>query len=83
MEYEKENLIYDINDTEKDIQLIQSILKTQHDLDKAHNNFDFAEDELIDFYAYQIKALNSKLDYLTRLAKIKKISINLVDKKAV
>lgn len=74
MEYEKETNIIDINDKEKNIQIVQSIIKTRNDLKKAHYNFDFAEEELIDFYSYQIKALQSKLDYLTRLAKLKNIS---------
>lgn len=83
MEFEKEDLILDKNDFEKTEQLIKSIIKTQKDLAKAHINFDFAEDELVDFYTYQIKALQSKLDYLTRVAKIKKLDSNFFDKKVV
>ena len=41
----------------------------QSDLNQAHINFEYSEDELIDFYTYQIKATQSKLDYLTKLAK--------------
>lgn len=81
--YEKENLIIDINDEEKNIQLIDSIIKTQKDLKKAHMNFEFAEDELIDFYAYQIKALQSKLDYLIRIAKLKKIEQNFCNENVI
>ena len=73
MEYEKE----------KDTQLIQSILSTRDELDKAHKNFEFAEDSLIDFYTYQIMALQSKLDYLTKLAKTKKIEIKKFYKNVV
>lgn len=81
--YIKDNVIIEINDEEKKSQLIQSILKTRNDLEKAHINFEFAEDELIDFYTYQIKALQSKLDYLTKLAKTKSIEVNLLNQQAV
>ena len=82
MEYikENENEILTLNEYEKNIQLIQNILKTQKDLAKAHVNFEYAEDELIDFYTYQIKALQSKLDYLTRVAKIKNIDYDIINK---
>ena len=39
MEYVKENPIIDKNDSEKNHQLIESILITREDLNKAHNNF--------------------------------------------
>lgn len=76
MEFEKEQFIFDLNDNEKNIQLISNIIETTKELNKAHNNFEFAEDELVDFYTYQIKALQSKLNYLTRVAKIKNIEFN-------
>ena len=76
MDYEKEQVIFDMNDNEKNIQLISNIIETTEELNKAHNNFEFAEDELVDFYTYQIKALQSKLNYLTRVAKIKNIEFN-------
>lgn len=76
MDFEKDSEIIDINDNDKNLQLITNIIDTTKELKKAHNNFDFAEDELIDFYSYQIKALQSKLNYLTRIAKIKKIDFN-------
>ncbi len=81
--YEKENIIIDINDDEKNIQLIDSIIEAQKDLKKANINFEFAEDELIDFYAYQIKALQSKLDYLIRIAKLKKIEHNFCNENVI
>lgn len=73
MEYEKEKTITDKNDSEKKHQLIESILITREELNKAHTNFEFAEGDLIDFYTYQIMALQAKLDYLTKLAKLKNI----------
>lgn len=84
MEFIKENpLIIDKTDIEKKNQLLNTILSTRDELNKAHINFEFAENDLIDFYAYEIKALQTKLDYLTKLAKMKKIVFNLHYKNAV
>lgn len=83
MEYLKEIDIIDANENEKISQLIKTILKTQKDLSKAHINFEFAEDELIDFYTYQIKALQSKLNYLIKIAKLKNIDFDVSIKKVV
>lgn len=80
MEYIKENPIIDKNDTEKKQQLIESIINTREDLNKAHSNFEFAEGDLVDFYSYQIMALQSKLDYLTKLVKLKNIDFNFIYK---
>ena len=71
--YYKETKIIDKNEKEKELELINSIVKARIDLEQAHKNFEFAEEDLIDYYTYQIKANQSKLDYLTRLAKSKKI----------
>ena len=71
--YIKEQDFIEINDDDKQLQLMQSILRTQRDIQQAHINFEYAEEELIDFYSYQIKANQSKLDYLTRLAKSKNL----------
>ena len=38
-------------------------------LKKAHNNFEFADGDLVDYYTYEIKANQAKLDYLIKLAK--------------
>ena len=82
-EFLKDTKIIDKNDKEKEIELLYSIMKTRMDLEQAHKNFEFAEDDLIDYYTYQIKANQSKLDYLTRLAKSKNIVWNLKHNKAV
>ena len=71
----KEQKIKDISKKEKEEELIKSVLKTKSELEVARNNFEYAEDELIDYYSYQIKANQSKLDYL--LGKVKKRGIIL------
>ena len=55
-EYEKEFKLIERTDEEFDIQLVKSIIKTKQDLENANRNFEFAEDELVDYYLYQIKA---------------------------
>lgn len=76
-DYIKEQYFIELTDKEKNLQLMRSILQTQNDLKQAHVNFEFAEDDLIDFYSYQIKANQAKLDYLTKLAKSKNIENSL------
>ena len=83
MEYVKENPIIDRTDNQKIYQLIDSIISTREELNKAHKNFEYAEGELIDFYTYQIMALQTKLDYLTKLAKSKNIDFNCTYQKVV
>ena len=46
----------------------------------AIKNYEFAEGDLIDYYLYQIKAEQSKLDYLIKTAKDQKLILNLIDK---
>ena len=67
------------NEIDKEIELITSILKTKEELKNANINFEYAENELIDYYTYQIKANQSKLDYLLRIAKAKGIVVDRVN----
>ena len=72
-EYVREDKIKDKTDEEKRLELIMSIIKTKQDLHDSNNNFEYAENELIDYYAYQIKANKTKLDYLIKKAQSKGI----------
>ena len=84
MDFVKESpLVLDKTDKEKNHQIIESIFSTMDELNKAHINFEYAEYELIDFYSYQIMALQSKLDYLTRIAKSKNVVLKLPYKKVI
>ena len=74
-EYIKEVNIIEKTEMEKDDELIENILDTSRELRIANSNFDFAQGELVDYYAYQIKANQSKLNYLLKVAKHKGISI--------
>ncbi len=78
-EYIKENTVKDKSEKEKKFELIENIIKTRKALNEAHNNFEFAEDDLIDYYSYQIKANQSKLDYLIRIAKRSNLSLETIN----
>lgn len=76
-DYIKEHIIKDKTDDEKDLELVVSILKTKQELDLAHKNFEFAEEGLIDYFSYQIKANQTKLDYLIKKAQIKNLTLDM------
>lgn len=67
--YIRESLIFDKTEEEKRSELIKNIILTKELLIQAHKNFEFAESDLIDFYSYNIKANQAKLDYLIKQAK--------------
>lgn len=77
-EYIKEIEIFERTEEELDIELIKSIIKTKQDLLDSNRNYEFAEGELIDYYLYQIKANQSKLNYLLKKAKNKGLVIDMI-----
>lgn len=68
-EYVKDSNIIDKTEEEKKNELIKNIILTKKLLLQAHDNFEFAENDLIDYYTYNIKANQAKLDYLIKQAK--------------
>ena len=80
-EYRKEQKIIEKTEYEKEIELIKTIIKTREELKSNNKNFEYAEDELVDYYTYQIKANQAKLDYLIKLAKIKGIEVDIINNK--
>ena len=77
-EFLKENKIIEKTEIEKEEELIISILKTKRELNVARQNFEYAQGDLIDYYSCQIKANQSKLDYLIKLAKKKGIIVDII-----
>ena len=64
----------------KDLELIQGVVKAKLELELASKNFELAkETELIDYYAYQIKAVKSKIDYLIKKIKQKGIVLDTIE----
>ena len=59
--------------------LISCIIKTREDLIAANNNYEFASEELIDYYLYQIKATQSKYNYLLKKAKQSGVLVSMLD----
>ncbi len=77
-EYIKETAeIKDKSEKEKKLELILSVIKTRNDLENARKNYEFAEDNLIDYYLYEMKANQSKLDYLLNKAKQLGVELDL------
>lgn len=68
-EYLLEKMLKGKTEEEKKIELIRAIMDTKEKLKVARCNFEYAEDDLIDYYTYQIKANQAKLDYLIKIAK--------------
>lgn len=75
--YIKEIPIIDMKETEREQSIIKSILESQKKLELAHKNFEYARGELVDYYAYQIKSEQAKINYLLKQAKDNKISLNI------
>jgi len=78
-EYLLEKMIKGKTDKEKERELMQTIIETKEMLKMAISNFDYAEDDLIDYYTYQIKAHQAKLDYLIKIAKRKGLALSRVN----
>lgn len=77
-EYIKETSIIERTEEELDVELIKSIIRTKQDLKNSHKNYEFAEGELIDYYLYEIKANQSKLNYLLKKAKKNGLIIDMI-----
>ena len=75
-DYIKEEKIKELSDEERNMELLFNIVETRENLKKAHKNFEFAEGDLIDYYSYEIKANQAKLDYLIKLAKTMGLVMN-------
>lgn len=76
--YVKEEKIKEKTELDKERELIRTIIKTREDLKKSNQNFEYAQEDLIDYYAYQIKANQAKLDYLIKLAKTKGLQVDMI-----
>ena len=77
-EYIREQRIIEKNEIEKEKELIRNIIKTREELKNANRNFEFADNDLVDYYTYQIKADQAKLSYLIKLAKIKGLEVDMI-----
>lgn len=78
-EYLLDKMIKGKTDKEKEIELMKTIIETKERLKIARCNFEYAEEDLIDYYTYQIKAHQAKLDYLIKIAKRNGLVLNRVN----
>lgn len=69
MDYSEDENLSKKSQREYENELINSIIDTQNRLILANKNYEYAEDELIDYYLYNIKAEKAKFNYLLRKAK--------------
>ena len=77
--YVKEERIFEKTEIEKEIELIRAIIKTREELQNANINFEYAKEDLVDYYTYQIKANQAKLNYLIKVAKSKGIEVDMIN----
>lgn len=68
-----------MNKKDNEMELLKSILATKRELVVANRNFESAEQELVDYYSYQIKANKAKLDYLIKQVKQKGIVVDMIN----
>ena len=76
--YKKEMPMIEKIATDEESELIRNIIKTRKDLEFANNNYEFADSDLIDYYIYEIKANQAKLNYLIKMAKITGLSVHFI-----
>lgn len=78
-EFQREQLIKEKTELDREIELIKNIIKTREELKSDNKNFEYAEMGLVDYYIYHIKANQAKLDYLLKLAKASGITVDTIN----
>lgn len=78
-EFVKEHRIKELTAKDKDEDIIKNVIKAKAELECSINNFEFAENDLIDYFSYQIKANQAKLDYLLKKAKRRGILLSMIE----
>lgn len=72
--YLTDKVLIQMTEEEEKKEILRNIINTRAALTNASKNFEFANtNELIDYYIYKIKAMQSKLDNLIKLAKLRGI----------
>ena len=77
--YFQESEIENKNEREREIELIKNIIKTRRELKNVDKNFEYAQDDLVDYYIYEMKANQAKLNYLIKMAKMKGITVDMIN----
>ena len=79
VEFVKEHRIKELTAKDKDEDIIKNVIKAKSELECAINNFEYAENDLIDYFSYQIKENQAKLDYLLKKAKRRGILLSMIE----
>ena len=77
--YMQESEIETLDEREKEIELIKNIIYTRKEIKNVDKNFEYAQDDLVDYYIYQMKANQAKLNYLIKMAKMKGITVDMIN----
>ena len=77
--YARESEIENLEEREREIELIKNIIKTRRELKNVDINFEYAQDDLVDYYVYEMKANQAKLNYLIKMAKMKGITVDMIN----
>lgn len=77
-QYSRESTITEKNQKDYEKDLVKSIIITRNNLEVANRNYEYAEDELIDYYLYKIKAEKAKYNYLLKKAKQNGIILDFI-----
>lgn len=77
--YIQESQIENIDEREKEIELIKNIINTRREIKNVDKNFEYAQDDLVDYYIYEMKANQAKLNYLIKVAKMKGITVDMIN----
>ena len=71
-----EKIFVQMTPEEEKKEILRNIINTRAQLTNANKNFEFANtNDLIDYYIYKIKAIQSRLDSLIKLAKVRGIEV--------
>ncbi len=79
MDYSEDENLLKKSQKDYESEIVSSIIETQNKLIIANKNYEYAEDELIDYYLYNIKAEKAKFNYLLRKAKKNGIILDFVN----
>ena len=77
--YMQESEIENMEEREREIELIKNIIKKRKELKNVDKNFEYAQDDLVDYYIYEMKANQAKLNYLIKMAKMKGITVDMIN----
>ncbi len=71
-----DKVFIEMTEEEEKKEILRNIINTRAQLTNANRNFEFANtNDLVDYYIYKIKAIQSKLDSLIKLAKVRGIEV--------